>query len=398
MWYNHGLQLQREGQAMSSRPFSFVRNSTHRLGQTLKRHLRQWMKPDNHDPVLNAAMDLTRSKPELVLENMLLRQQLIVLKRQMKRPALTGRDRVLLVLLASKLRTWKHALVIVQPDTVLRWHRDLFRWVWRRKSRPRRRGKPPLTGDIVALIKQMAEENRSWGAERIRGELLKLGLRVSKSTIQKYIYEVRKPGSPKQTWGTFLRNHAKEIWACDFLQTYDVFFCSVFVFIIIELGSRRLVHFGVTRNPTDTWLAQQLREATPFGEGPRYLIRDNDRKYGRLFAKVASGTGIEVLRTPYEAPKANAVCERFLGSVRREGLDHFLILSERHLHRVMKEYQEYFNYARPHQGIGQSIPCQPVPEAKPQMVGKVVSRPVLGGLHHDYHWQSRERTSWSRAA
>jgi hypothetical protein len=318
------------------------------------------MKPDNHDPVLNAAMDLTRSKPDLVLENMLLRQQLIVLKRQMKRPALTGRERVLLVLLASKLRTWKHALVIVQPDTVLRWHRDLFRWVWRRRSRPRRRGKPPLTGDIVALIKQMAEENRSWGAERIRGELLKLGLRVSKSTIQKYIHEVRKPGSPKQTWGTFLRNHAKEIWACDFLQTYDLFFRTVFVFIIIELGSRRVVQFGVTRNPTDTWLAQQLREATPFGEGPRYLIRDNDRKYGRLFANVATGRGIEVLRTPYEAPKANAVCERFLGSVRRECLDHFLILSERHPHRVMKEYQGYFNYARTHQGIGQSIPCQPV--------------------------------------
>jgi transposase InsO family protein len=357
------------------------------------------MKPTNHDLALNAAMDLTRSKPELILENLLLRQQLIVLKRQVRRPALTWRDRTLFVLLASRLPTWKEALVIVQPDTVLRWHRDLFRWVWRRRSKSTgRRGRPPLTDEIVALIKQMARENRTWGAERIRGEVLKLGVWVAKSTIQKYIQEARGPRSPKQAWATFLRNHAKEIWACDFLQTYDLLFRTLFVFVIIELGSRRLVHFGVTRSPTDAWLAQQLREATPFGEGPRYLIRDNDRKYGSLFAMVASGTGIEMLRTPYAAPKANAVCERFLGSVRRECLDHFLILSERRLHRVMKEYQEYFNYARPHQGIGQSIPCQQERGVKPQTSCKVVSRPFLGGLHHDYHWKSRERTSWSRAA
>ena len=316
---------------MNSSPLSFVRQSIDSICQAAKQRLRRWTKPDNHALVLNAAMDLTRSKSELLLENMLLRQQLIVLKRQVKRPTLTWRDRTLFVLLASRLRTWKQALVIVQPETVLRWHRDLFRWVWRRKSRPRRRGKPPLTDDIVSLIKQMAKENRTWGAERIRGELLKLGVQVSKSTIQKYIYEVRKPGSPKQTWATFLRNHASEIWACDFLQTYDLFFRTLFVFVIIELGSRRLVHFGVTRNPTDAWVAQQLREATPFAQGPRYLIRDNDRKYGRLFARVASGTGLRCLRTPYGAPKANAICERFLGSVRRECLDFFLILSERHL-------------------------------------------------------------------
>jgi transposase InsO family protein len=356
------------------------------------------MKPASHDLVLNAAVDLTRSKPELVLENILLRQQLVVLKRQVKRPALTWRDRALFVLLTSKLPTWKESLVIVQPETVLRWHRDLFRWVWRRKSRPRKRGRPPLSDDIVDLIKQLAQENRTWGAERIRGELLKLGIRVSKSAIQKYIREVRKPGAPKQTWATFLRNHAREIWSCDFLQTYDSLFRTMFVFVIIELNSRRLVHFGVTRNPTDAWLAQQLREATPFAQGPRYLIRDNDRKYGRLFARVAEGTGIEVLRTPFGAPKANAICERFLGSVRRECLDYFLILSERHLHRTMKEYQEYFNQARPHQGIGQRIPCQPLQVAEPLGSKQVVSHPVLGGLHHDYHWRAAERPSYTRAA
>jgi putative transposase len=197
---------------------------------------------------------------------------------------------------------------------------------------------------------------------------------------------------------TFLRNHASEMWACDFLQTYDLLFRSLFVFFIIELGSRRLVHFGVTRNPTDTWVAQRLREGTPFSQGPRYLIRDNDRKYGRLFARVASGTGIEVLRTPYGAPKANAICERFLGSVRRECLDHFLILSERHLHRLMKEYGEYFNHARPHQGLGQRIPCRPLQGAGSSESEQVASRPVLGGLHHDYRLRSAERPSYLRAA
>jgi putative transposase len=384
---------------MSFSPFPFVRKSIDSLCQAARQRLHKWTKPDNHDLPLNTALDLTRSKSELLLKNMLLRQQLIVLKRQAKRPALTWRDRVLFILLSSKLRTWKQALVIVQPDTVLRWHRGLFRWVWRRKSRQKRKpGRLPLADELVALIKQMAKENRTWGAERLRGELLKLGVQVSKSTIQKYMKEVRGPHEPRQTWATFLRNHAGEIWGCDFLQTYDLLFRAVFVFVIIELGSRRVVHFGVTRNPNDAWLAQQMREATPFGEGPRFLIRDNDRKYGRLFGRVASGTGIEVLRTPYGAPKANAICERFLGSVRRECLDHFLILSERHLHRVMKGYEEYFNHARPHQGIGQRIPCQPVQGAGLSGSEQVISRPVLGGLHHDYHWQSHERPSYPRVA
>ena len=178
---------------MSLSPFPFVRQNIDTLCQAAKRLLRRWTKPDSHGLVLNTALDLTRSKPELVLENILLRQQLIVLTRQVKRPALSWRDRSLFVLLASKLPTWKQALVIVQPDTVLRWHRDLFRWLWRRKSRSRRPGRPPLADEVVALIKQMAQENRTWGAERIRGELLKLGLRVSKCSIQKHIQEVRGP-------------------------------------------------------------------------------------------------------------------------------------------------------------------------------------------------------------
>ena len=282
------------------------------LWQAVKRRFRQWTKPVDNTPVLSIILAVTRSKSELVLENALLRQQLIVLKRQTKRPKLTWRDRALLVLLASKLRTWKNALVIVQPDTVLRWHRDIFRWVWRRKSKPKEKpGRPPLADEVVALIKQMAEENRTWGAKRIRGELLKLGLRVSKSAIQKYIQEVRKSPPPKQNWSTFLRNHASQVAA-----------------------------------------------------------------------------GIDVLKTPFRAPKANAICERFLGSLRRECLDYVLILSERYLHRVVKEYTQFFNHARPHQGIEQCIPCRLERPEKPPVNEKLASRPVLSGLHHDYYWQA----------
>lgn len=371
---------------MNSPLFSLIRRCTDALSQIVSRCLRRWTKPDNHNLALNVALDLTRSKSELVLENAFLRQQLIVLKRQGKQPPLTPRDRVLLVLLASKLRSWKQALVIVQPDTLLRWHRDLFRWIWRRKSRPKRTaGRPPLSENTVALIKRMAQENRTWGAKRIHGELLKLGLRVSKTTIRKYIRQVRPPGTSNQNWATFLRNHASQIWACDFLQTYDLFFRSLFVFVIIELGSRRIVHYGVTRHPTDVWVAQQLRDATPFGDRPRYLIRDNDRKFGASFSRAAAG--IEVLPTPFQAPKANAICERFLGSLRRECLDYCLILGERHLYRVVGEYKQYFNHARPHQGIGQRIPCRSAHPDKPPADGRVTSRPILGGLHHDYSWR-----------
>jgi transposase InsO family protein len=332
---------------------------------------------------------MTRSKQELVLENALLRQQLSVLQRQIQRPKLSWRDRTLIVLLTSKLRSWRQALVIVQPDTVLRWHRDLFRRIWKRKTKSDKKpGRPPLADEVVALIKQMAEQNRTWGAKRIRGELLKLGLRVSKSAIQKYIAQVRKSLPSKQNWSTFLHNHARQIWACDFLQTYDIFFRTIFVFVIIELGSRRVVHFGVTRHPTDRWIAQQLRNATPFGEGPRFLIRDNDRKYGPSFDRVAAG--IDILRTPYRAPKANAICERFLGSLRRECLNHFLILGEKHLYRMVKEYKQYFNLARPHQGIEQRIPCRPQQPKTPTVDGSLASRPVLSGLHNDYYWQAAQ--------
>jgi transposase InsO family protein len=338
---------------------------------------------------------MPRSKSELLLENALLRHQLVILERQSKRPKFTWRDRALIVLLTSKLRNWKDALIIFQPDTVLRWHRDLFRRVWKHKSKSKgKRGRPPLAEDIVALIERTAGENQSWGAKRIEGEPAKLGIQVSISTIRKYIQQVRGSKSSSQNWATSLCYHASEIWACDFLQTYDILLRTVFVFVIIEPGSRRVVHFGVTRNPTDQWVVQQLREATPFGKRPRFLIRDNDRKYGESFQRVASQ--IKVLKTPYRAPRANAICERFLGSLRRECLNYVLILSQRHLCRAVKEYKEYCNHARPHQGIEQRIPCRPKRLDTPPDDGKLASRPVLSGLHHDYYWQAVERVGQGR--
>ncbi len=327
------------------------------------------------------------------MENALLRQQLIVLRRQVKRPQLTPTDRALLVLLASKLRAWKSALFVVQPDTLLRWHRQGFRLFWKRKSRPNSH-RQKIPAETVELIKQMAAENHLWGAERISGELLKLDVRVSKRTVQKYMSRARRPRPSErksnQNWSTFLHNHAHQVWACDFLPVYDLFFRPLFIFFIIELGTRRVVHFGITRSPTDMWVAQRLREATPYMEAPKYLIRDNDSKFGVSFNRVAVSSGIEVLRTPYRAPKANGFCERFLGSVRRECLDHMLIIGEKHLCRVIKEYVQYYNSARPHQGIGQAIPqvaepyVQKVPPRSDVANGKVMSLPVLDGLHHDY--------------
>jgi putative transposase len=352
--------------------------------RTLQAYFSRWLKPSTTSLVLGTLADLTRGKSELLAENALLRHQLIILRRQVKHPVYLKTDRFLLVVLARMVRTWKQALFLVQPETLLRWHRELFRLLWRHKSKVHSR-KPRLSPETISLIKEMAANNRLWGAERIRGELLKLEIRVSKRTIQKYMKQVRPKRSPGQTWRTFLRNHAAEVWACDFLQVTDLFFRPLFAFFIIELKSRKVIHVNVTRSPTDLWVAQQLREATPYGQTPEYLIRDNDKKFGPNFARGATTSGIKVLRTPYRTPQANAVCERFLGSVRRECLDHFLIFHEKQLQRLLKSYVLYFNHTRPHQGLGQRIP-EPLmlSASSPNQSGQVRSVPVLGGLHYDY--------------
>ncbi len=327
--------------------------------------------------------DLPRSRAELLAQNALLRHQLLILNRQVKRPKLNRRDRFWLLVLASRVSNWKQVRLIIQPDTLLRWHRQGFRLFWKRRSRSKT-NQPKLNRETIDLIRRMARANVLWGSERIQGELLKLGIAVAKRTVQKYMRAVRPPPDSGQTWATFIKTHAKDIWACDFRPVVDLFFRHALVFFMMELSSRRVVHFAVTRAPTAAWVAQQLREATPFGVGPKYLIRDNDNKYGTCFEEVAQHTGIEVLSIPYRAPRANAICESFLGSVRRECLDHLLILSEQQLYRVVREYVAYFNRARPHQGLGQRIPEGPGEVENEGRSGKSVSFPVLSGLHHDY--------------
>ncbi len=292
------------------------------------------------------------------------------------------------MLLTSRLPNWRTALLIVKPDTILRWHKALFRWHWRRKTKTVvKEGRPPLTAEQIALIQRMARENLTWGAERIRGEPLKLGIRCSKSTIQQYLKGRHAHGPGRQTWATFLHNHAESVWACDFLQTHDIGFRALFVFVIIELSSRRVVHMSVTRHPTQLWVAQQLRDATPFGQAPRFIIRDNDAKYGTSFDRVAAGVGIKVLPTPFRSPTANAYYERFLGSLRRECLDHLIVFGERHLREQTKAYVAYFNHVQPHQGIAQQIPI-PSQSADPPATDTIVSIPILNGLHHDYRRQA----------
>jgi putative transposase len=353
--------------------------------RAVHRRLRAWTRPATGPCVGGAVGALTRTQAALVTENAFLRQQLVVLARQVTRPVPTPADRLRLVVLARLVRGWRAALPIVQPDTLLRWHRQGCRLVWRAKSRGAST-RPQVPAETVAAIKQLAAEHRLWGAERIRGELRKLGIRVGKRTVQRHMRAARpvRPRRGGQAWATCLRNHAHQTWACDFLPVVDVGFRSLFAFVIVALGSRRVVHVGVTRHPTDAWVARQLREATPFDQRPRCLIRDNDAKYGPGFARVATGSGIAILRTPVRAPRANGTCERFLGRVRRECLDHILVLGEGPLRRVPREYVAYCNTVRPHQGLGQAIPAvlESAPAAGPS--GPIVSIPMLGGLHHAY--------------
>jgi putative transposase len=331
------------------------------------------------------ATDVLRSRGQLIAENAFLRQQLIVANRTVKRPSLRRHERGLLALLASFVPGWRSALLIVKPENLIRWHRQGFQLLWQAKSKPASL-EPRIGSDVAALIRRMAAENRLWGAERVRGELLKLGFRVAKRTVQRYMRQQRPPAQPDgQRWQTLLRNHS--VWACDFLQTYDVWFRPVFAFFIVDVNAKRVVHVAATRTPTAAWTAQQMRNATVSeADLPLFIVRDNDAKFGADFDRAAQGVGICVLRTAIQAPLMNATCERFLGTVRRECLDHMILLGIRHFDRVLKEYCAFFNAARPHQGLGQCIPIGPAPvkAANGETGAQIRAVPVLAGLHHDY--------------
>ena len=360
-------------------------NTCKNISNRIKGKIKQLTKPTTPSLAIGAISDLPKSKADLMAENAILRQQVIVLNRQVKRPKFTTGDRFRLVFLSRLTDFWHTALHLVQPETLLRWHRDLFRLYWKRKSKAQSR-KPRIPQETIDLIKQMAIENPRWGAKKIRGELLKLGIDIHKRTIKRYMRQVRKRNSG-QNWATFLKNHAGNMWACDFTTVHTLFFKPIYILVFMELQTRKIVYTAVTTNPTDDWTAQQLREATAWGHKPKYLIRDNDNKFGKRFSAMAEVTNIKELKTPFRAPKANAICERFIGSLKRECLDFCLILHPYQLRRIVNAYVDYYNKSRPHQGIEQHIPAQfnkPRTQLAKKPKGKVIATPILNGLHHTY--------------
>ena len=341
--------------------------------------------------LVRLALLVARSHSTLAAENLFLRKQLaLLLERKAKARRADDSTRWMMAAL-SRMFLWRDALVNVKPDTLIRWQRKGFRLFWRWKSKPS--GRPRLTKDLRQLIREMAAENSTWGEERIANELrLKLGIRVSPRTVEKYLREgpVRTP-DPKQRWLTFVHNHAKVIVACDFFVVVTATFRTLYVFVIMELGTRRILHHNVTANPTAEWTLQQFREALPGDHPYRFVIHDRDSIFSKPLDKVVTDLGVRVLRTPVRAPMANSVCERFGGTLRRECLDFLIPLNERHLKMTIKEWGLHYNRGRPHSSLGPGIPepnqdSVPASDHRHKLPAgyRVVKTSVLGGLHHEY--------------
>ncbi|HET8974635.1 MAG TPA: integrase core domain-containing protein [Pseudolabrys sp.] len=319
-----------------------------------------------------------KSKSRLEAENAALRHQLIILRRKVPgRVGLTNNDRWFLIQLYRWFPSILRVVTIVQPETLVRWHRAGFRCYWRWKSRPQG-GRPQIETDLRALFRRMSIENPLWGAPRIHGELLKLGFEVAQSSVAKYM--VKRRGPPSQGWHTFLKNHAPDIAAMDLFVAPTIGFNLLYAFVIVRLGRRNLVWINVTTNPTAEWIARQLTEAFPWNEAPRHLIRDRDRVYGDIVTRRLRAMGIRDKPIAPGAPWQNGFAERLIGSIRRECVDHIVVLSEAHLHRILQAYARYYNEIRTHRSLNKDAPLlRPV-----QPTGIISSHPILGGLHHHY--------------
>jgi transposase InsO family protein len=316
----------------------------------------------------------------LAIENLALRQQLAVYKQSVKRPKLRPRDRIFWVWLSRLWSNWRSALAMVQPDTVIGWHRQGFKLYWRWKSRSGKSGRPPISRDIRELIRRMSRENPGWGAPRICSEMLLLGYEVAERTVAKYMARTRQP--PSQTWRTFLDNHVPDIVACDFFTVPTATFRVLYVFIVLRHDRRQVVHFNITTNPYAQWTAQQIINAFPYEDAPRFLHRDRDGIYGDYFKDRIESMGIDEVPTAPRSPWQNPFAERIIGSIRRECLNHVIVLGEVHLKRILTLYFAYYHDVRPHLSLNRNSPTPR--EVEPPCQGTVVSTPQVGGLHHRY--------------
>jgi hypothetical protein len=322
--------------------------------------------------------DMFKTRLRLEIENLFLRHQLnIALRRAPPRLRLCGSDRALLVLMTRLWPSLLGVVQVVQPETILRWHRTGFKAFWRWKSR-NRAGRPKIDCGLRDLIQRMSKENPQWGAARIHGELLMLGFEVAQSTVSKYMVRVRNP--PSQTWKTFLRNHTEAIAAIDMCIVPTLTFDLLFAFLVLGHGRRQLLWFEVTRHPTAEWLARQITEAFSWTSAPAYLVRDNDGAYGHVFTSRVRAMGIRDRPTSPGSPWQNGYVERLIGTVRRECLDRMLIFGESHLRRVLGSYAVYYNQARTHLALQKDAPLH----RAVQRSGVIVSIPILAGLHHQY--------------
>ena len=333
-----------------------------------------------------------RSQRSIEAENLVLRRQLALFKERGVKPRRIDAATRLSLAWLSRLCDWRSCVIVVRPKTIVRWHRAGWRLFWRCRSRP---GRPPIPLELRQLIRRMATENPLWGEERIANELLvKLRIRVSPRTVRKYM-PMRPSGQPRgdQRWSTFLKSHAKAILACDFFIAVTATFRMLYVFVVIEHSTRRLAHINVTANPTADWTLQQLREVVGNGGGHRYLIHDRDQIFAKHLDDSIRALGVQVLRSPVASPKANAICERVIGTARRECLDWLIPMSEAHLRAILKCWVTHYNGGRPHSALGPGVPDPPekhegVPKLKHRYGlaadALVLVKSVLGGLHHEY--------------
>jgi transposase InsO family protein len=336
-------------------------------------------------PLLAYLRAFVRTRHDLGLEILALRQQVVVLKRKRPRPRLNNLDRLFWIALRRCWSRWSDTLILVRPETVVGWHRAGFRLFWRLRSRG---GGRKIDAEVFEIVRRMARENPTWGAPRIHGELLMLGFEVSERTVSRYLARrERRPGNAANNWLTFLNNHREAIAAMDFFTVPTITFRLLYCFFAIDHGRRRILHFNVTAHPTAEWVMQQLRETFSDADHHRFVIMDRDSKFNPEVIELLESSGINAARTSVRSPWQNGVAERWVGSARRECFDHVIAINEAHVRRIAREYMAYYHADRTHDGLGKDAPNGREIEARPAGV-ELVGLPRVGGLHHRYCWKT----------